>query len=313
MNWTSVAFDWNQARAFLATVEEGSLSAGARALGVTQPTLGRQVAALEAALDVVLFERVGKSLVLTPSGRELADHVRAMFEAASRVSLTASGHSEAIEGKVRITASDVMSALLLPPVMADLRERAPGVEFEIVAANDIRDLQSREADIAIRHVRPEQPDLIAKLVADATAHFYAATAYLERRGRPATFEELRTHDFIGFGNNARMIEMLDPMGLSLAEENFRLGSESGVVSWEMAKSGLGIIVMSDEVAALAPHMERVLPGMDPFVFPVWLTAHRELQTSRRIRLVFDVLAEFLAGLMGQVTAERSSPQATGAR
>ena len=299
MNWSTVSFDWNQARAFLATVEEGSLSAAARALGVTQPTLGRQVAALEAALDVVLFERVGKSLVPTPSGLELADHVRAMFEAASRVSLTASGRSEAIDGKVRITASDVMSALLLPPVMAELRARAPRVEFEIVAANDIRDLQSREADIAIRHVRPEQPDLIAKLVADATAHFYAAPAYLERRGRPQTFDDLSAHDFVGLGNNARMIELLNPLGLGLDEDNFRLGSESGVVSWEMAKSGLGIIIMSDEVAAMSPSMERLLPEMEPFVFPVWLTAHRELHTSRRIRLVFDVLAEFLRSVMGK--------------
>ncbi len=298
MNWNSVSFDWNQARAFLATVEEGSLSAGARALGVTQPTLGRQVAALEDALDVVLFERVGKSLVLTPSGLELADHVRVMFEAASRVSLTASGQSQAIDGKVRITASDVMSAFILPPVVAELRARAPLVEFEIVAANDIRDLQSREADIAIRHVRPEQPDLIAKLVSEASAHFYAAKPYLDHRGRPASITDIKAYDFIGFGENSRMIEMLNPFGLGLTAENFRLGSESGVVSWQMARSGLGIIIMSDEVAAMAPEMERVLPEMDPFVFPVWLTAHRELHTSRRIRLVFDLLAGFLPGVMG---------------
>ena len=294
MNWHSVSFDWNQARGFLATVEEGSLSAGARALGLTQPTLGRQVAALEAALDVVLFERVGKSLVLTPSGLELADHVRAMFEAASRVSLTASGRSQAIDGKVRITASDVMSALILPPVMAELRQMAPLVEFEIVAANDIRDLQSREADIAIRHVRPEQPDLIAKLVAEASAHFYAASSYLERHGRPASFGDMKAHDFVGFGNTPRMLEILSPMGLDLTEENFRLGSEDGVVAWEMAKAGLGIIIMSDQVAGRAVEMERLLPQMEPFTFPVWLTAHRELHTSRRIRLVFDHLAGFLS-------------------
>lgn len=299
MNWQSVSFDWNQARAFLATVEEGSLSAGARALGVTQPTLGRQVAALEAALDVVLFERVGKSLVLTPSGLELADHVRAMFEAASRISLTASGQSQAIDGKVRITASDIFSALLLPPAMAELRARAPLVEFEIVAANDIRDLQSREADIAIRHVRPEQPDLIAKLVAEASAHFYAATSYLEHSGRPASIADMKAHDFIGFGDTSRLIEMLNPFGLELTEENFHIGSESGLVAWEMAKSGLGVIVMSDDVAALSPHMERVLPQMAPFTFPVWLTVHRELHTSRRIRLVFDFLAEFLKAAKGR--------------
>ena len=297
MNWQSVSFDWNQARAFLATVEEGSLSAAARALGVTQPTLGRQVAALEERLDIVLFERVGRSLVLTQSGVELLDHVRAMCEAANAMSLTASGQSQTIEGRVRITASDVMSAHILPAALKQLREEAPLLEIDIVAANDIRDLQLREADIAIRHVRPEQPDLIARLVSDATARFYAHESYLEQRGRPRNLKDLTDHDFVGFGNNERMIELLKPNGLTLTLDNFRVGSESGVVAWEMARSGLGIIIMSDEVAVGTHGIERVLPDMDPFVFPVWLTVHRELHTSRRIRLVFDLLAEFLRDRM----------------
>ena len=293
MNWQSVSFDWNQARAFLATVEEGSLSAAARALGLTQPTLGRQVAALEEELDVLLFERVGRSLVLTPSGLELLDHVRAMREAANQMSLTASGQSQKIEGQVRITASDIMSAHILPPALKRLRETAPLVQIDVVAANDIRDLQLREADIAIRHVRPEQPDLIARLVSEVTAHFYASKSYLDQYRRPRSFDDMSDHVFIGFGDNPRMIERLNPLGLSLTPGNFRLGSESGVVAWELARHGLGIIVMSDGVAARAPEMERLLPDMEPFVFPVWLTAHRELHTSRRIRLVFDLLAEFL--------------------
>lgn len=297
MNWQSVSFDWNQARAFLATVEEGSLSAAARALGVTQPTLGRQVAALEERLDVVLFERVGRSLVLTQSGVELLDHVRTMCEAANAMSLTASGQSQTIEGRVRITASDVMSAHILPAALKQVRDAAPLLEIDIVAANDIRDLQHREADIAVRHVRPEQPDLIARLVSEATARFYAHESYLEHRGRPRGLEDLSDHDFVGFGNNERMIELLNPNGLSLTVDNFRVGSESGVVAWEMARSGLGIIIMSDEVAGGTPGMECVLPDMDPFVFPVWLTVHRELHTSRRIRLVFDILAEFLSDRM----------------
>jgi len=297
MNWQSVSFDWNQARAFLATVDEGSLSAAARALGLTQPTLGRQVAALEEALDVLLFERVGRSLVLTPSGLELVDHVRAMCDAANLISLTASGQSQTIEGKVRITASDVMSALILPPALTSLRKIAPSIEIDVVAANDIRDLQLREADIAIRHVRPDQPDLIAQLIGDATAHFYASKSYLAQRGRPASLDDIAGHDFIGFGDNPRMIELLTPLGLRLTRNNFRLGSENGVVAWELARSGLGIIIMSDKVAVEDPGIERVLPDMEPFVFPIWLTAHRELHTSRRIRLVYDHLADFLTKTM----------------
>ncbi len=295
MNWKSNAFDWNQARAFLATVEEGSLSAAARALDLTQPTLGRQVAALEAQLNVVLFERVGRSLTLTPSGIELLDHVRAMYDAANRISLTASGQSQKIEGQVRITASDMMSAYFLPLAIKKLREVAPFVEIEVVATNEISNLQLREADIAIRHIRPEQPDLIAKLICEATAHLYASNGYLDTRGRPKTLADMSDHDFIGFGDNDHMVEILNPYGLLLTPKNFRLGSINGFVAWKMAQNDLGIIVMSDDVAANSAGMERVLPDMEPMVFPIWLTAHRELHTSRRIRLVYDLLADFLVG------------------
>ncbi len=294
MSWQPASFDWNLARAFLATVEEGSLSAAARVLGLTQPTLGRQVAALEAELNVVLFERIGRSLVLTQSGLDLLDHVRGMREAANRVSLVASGQSQRVAGKVRITATDVMSAHVLPLVLSQLRVLAPMVEIDIVAANDIRDLQLREADIAVRHVRPEQPELFAKLATEASAHFYASKDYLERRGRPASFHAMKDHDFIGFGDNDRLIALLAGHGLDLGAENFKIGSESGVVAWELARHGFGIVVMSDDIARAAPEMERLLPEMDPIVFPIWLVVHRELATSRRIRLVFDLLVEFFS-------------------
>ncbi len=293
MNWNAVSFDWNQARAFLATVEEGSLSAAARQLGLTQPTLGRQVAALEATLDVTLFERIGKSLVLTESGLELLDHVRAMFDAANRVSLTASGQSQAIEGRIRITASDVMSAYILPKALKKLRKIAPLMDIDVVAVNDIQNLQLREADIAIRHVRPEQPDLIAKLIGDGAAHFYASKSYLRKHGRPTSKSDLSSHSFIGFGDNQRMVDTLNQMGMSLTPSNFRVGSKNGLVAWELARSGMGIVIMSDKVGEPSKDMERLLPEMDPMLFPIWLIAHRELHTSRRVRVAYDLLADFL--------------------
>lgn len=286
-------FDWNHIRAFLATAETGSLSAAARQLSLTQPTLSRQVAALETDLGVMLFERIGRSLELTQAGLELLEHTRAMGEAASRIALTASGQAQSIEGRVRITASDIMSAYVLPPILGQLREAAPLLEIDVVAANDIRDLMRREADIAIRHVRPEQPDLIAKLVQQATAHFYATPSYLDRAGRPRTIDDLAKLDVISFGDPERMMQYLAPLGIHLTRENFRLGSQSGIVAWEYAKQGFGIAPMSDDVGLATPEMEQVLPDMDPIVFPVWLTTHRELHTSRRIRLVFDMLSDFL--------------------
>ncbi len=221
MNWSSISFDWNQARAFLATAEEGSLSAAARALGQTQPTLGRQVSALEKDLDVTLFERMGRSLSLTQSGMELLDHFRAMGDAASRISLAASGQSQAIEGQVSITATDVMATYHLPAVLKRLRETAPEIEIEVVASNEIRDLTRREADIAIRHIRPEQPDLIAKLIGESSAHLYASTEYLDRHGRPKAASDLSDAEFIGFERPEQLLPALNSVGLSLTRRNFQ--------------------------------------------------------------------------------------------
>ncbi len=292
MNWASIGFDWNQVRAFLATAEEGSLSAAARALGQSQPTIGRQVAALEEDLGVVLFERVGRSLALTPTGRDLLDHVRAMGDAAGRISLLASGRSQAVEGPVSISASDVMSAVILPPILARLRDLAPGITVEVVASNALSDLQRREADIALRHVRPEEPELYARLIRDVDAHLYAAPAYLDRRGRPESVEDLTGHDLIGFSDNDRLIREYQSRGLPVSADQIRAGSADGNVTWALTRAGLGISPMADTIAAHSGGVEKVLPDF-AITFPIWLAVHREVQTSRRIRLVFDLLADAL--------------------
>jgi len=293
MNWSSVSFDWNQARAFLATAEEGSLSAAARALGQTQPTLSRQVAALEEDLGVTLFERVGRSLSLTQSGVELLDHFRAMGNAASRVSLAASGQSQAIEGHVSITATNVMATYHLPTMLKRLRAIAPGIEVEVVASNEVHDLRRREADIAIRHVRPEQPDLIARLVRETTAHLYASTEYLDTYGRPKTASDISDAAFIGFERPESLLSFLNALGLSLTGRNFKISTASGTMMHELVKHGLGIGVLAKDTAEMTPGLEMVLLELDPIPVPIWLVTHRELHTSRRIRLVFDFLAEAL--------------------
>jgi DNA-binding transcriptional LysR family regulator len=293
MDWQAVTFDWNQVRAFLVAAEEGSFSAASRALGLTQPTLGRQVSALENRLGVTLFERLGRSLSLTDSGLELLDHVRAMGDAASRLSLTASGQSQRIEGRVCITATDIMAMYLLPDALRRLREMAPGIEIEVVASNDVRDLRRREADIAIRHGRPEQPDLIAKLLRETSVHLYASSDYLDQHGRPTSPSDISEAVFIGFEQSDRLLNRLNEIGLTLTKDNFKLISESGAVAWEMVRQGLGIGVMAKDVGDRTPGVECVLPDLDPITFPIWLVTHRELHTSRRIRLVFDLLAASL--------------------
>lgn len=293
MDWRAVKFDWNRARAFLVTAEEGSLSAAARALGMAQPTLGRQVDALEEELGLVLFERAGRGLVLTPSGLELLDHVRAMGEAAGRVSLSATGHATSIEGSICITASEIYSAHLLPAIVTKLRKGLPAIQVEIVASNATVDLRRREADIALRAVRPTQPDLIAKKLADDPARLYAASSYLDAIGNPATPEGLNQADFIGFDTTDTLMKALNGMGLVLTPANFPIVTSNHLVQWELVKRGAGIGIFPDAVARHEPSVRVVLPELPPMTFPIWLTTHRELHTSRRVRTVFDFpAAEF---------------------
>ena len=294
MDWRSVKFDWNRARAFLVTAEEGSLSAAARALGMAQPTLGRQVDALEEELGVVLFERVGRGFTLTPSGLELLEHVRAMGDAANRVALTVAGQSQSIEGTICIAASEIHAAILLPPIIAKLRLTQPGIHVEIVASTKPSDLKRREADIAIRNFAPIEPDLIGKKIRDVPARLYAAPSYLERIGNPKLPYDLKNADFISIDGSGMFLKGLNALGLNLTERNFPILTENYLVMWELVKHGIGIGIQDGNIGDAEPRVRRVLPKLEPIVFPIWLVAHRELNTSRRVRVVFDLLAEELA-------------------
>lgn len=297
MNWKALSFDWNQTRAFLATLEAGSLSAAARALGLTQPTLGRQIAALEEALGVVLFDRSGRRLRPTPLALDLAEHVRAMRDAATRMSLIASGQSQAVEGDVVVSASEGIAAYLLPPILARLKQQAPGITVELLASNALSDLARREADIAIRHVRPEQPDLIARLVHESTPRFYAAPAWIARHGRPATIAEANAAPFIGVDRSEQFFFWMRRLGLDLTPANIVAMTENSVAGWELVRQGLGIGVMLPELVPRAGSgPERVLEFLPDLPIPYWLLCHRELHTSRRIRIVYDALARELSAL-----------------
>ena len=161
MDWRAVTFDWNRVRAFLVTAEEGSLSAAARALGLAQPTLGRQVEALERELGVALFERTGRGLLLTPAGHDLLGHARAMGDGAGALALSAAGQTDALDGEVAVSVSDIDAVCLLPPILERLYATHPGIRVEIVVDNALSALRRQEADIAIRNVRPTEGDLVA--------------------------------------------------------------------------------------------------------------------------------------------------------
>lgn len=288
--------DWNHARAFLMTAEAGSLSAAARLMGLTQPTLSRQVAELEAQLGVTLYERIGKRLVLTDAGLGLLEHVRAMNEAADAMALAASGRSQAIEGRVRISATDGYCAYILPELVERIRHEIPEVTIDLVSSNSISDLRKREADIAIRHLRPDADELIGKLVRESTAHLYASEAWAKRQGLPPSPEAIASKDLVCFSEPGIFAEYLRSVGVQAAADEIRLISDNAVVAWEMVKRGLGIGFMMREIAERTPGVVQLFPDAAPIPVPVWLVTHRELRTSRRIRAVFDLLTKAFANL-----------------
>ena len=286
--------DWNQLKAFLETAETGSLSAAARKLGLTQPTLSRQVAAIEQSMGVTLFERVGKSMALTPTGLDLLEHARAMGAAAEALSLAATGSSQAVRGVVTVSATDVVASVLLPPLVKKLHDQEPGITIDVIPSNALSDLLRREADIAIRHVKPEQPDLIARLVREATAHFYASESWVNAHGHPRSAEDAARLSFVGSDRSGQYLGYLRMHGLPLSEANFSCYADHSVAHWALVRQGMGIGVMMEEIALATPGMVRVLDDLPPVRFPIWLVTHRELRTSKRIRMVFDALAQGLA-------------------
>ncbi|UCH40261.1 MAG: LysR family transcriptional regulator [Gammaproteobacteria bacterium] len=296
MDWRSITFDWNRARAFLVTAEEGSLAAAARSLGMTQPTLGRQVAALEKEIGLDLFTRRGRGLELTPNGIKLLEHVRLMGDAANQFSLSASGKSEVIEGDVSITASELLSTFMLSPMIKALRETEPGIEIEINSTNEERDLNRREADIAIRSFRPTQPELIAKRLCSVRGHLYAAKSYLQQLGNPKSMEELNKANFIDTEKPGRLMTLLNSQGFNLTRQNFPVISNSHIVQWELVKQGVAICATVEEIGDKEPLVERVVISNLPLItMDLWLVTHNELRTNRRIRRVFDFLVSEFAG------------------
>ncbi len=293
MEWQTIKFDWNHAKAFLVTAEEGSFTAAANALNTTQPTLGRQVTALEEELGVILFDRVAGRLKLTRCGMQLLEYVRQMADSAGHISRLAEGQSTQVKGKVIVSASEVYCAHLLPPIIKSIRTVAPGITVEIIADNQPSDLTRREADIAIRNFRPEEPELIARKIRDDQGCLYATPGYLQNISNPDDPASFTNATFIAFADIALLENWLNTAGIPITSENFKLIARNYLVHWELVKQGLGIGIMPQDIGDAEPTVVRACPFLDPFVFPVWLVSHRELKTSTRVRVVFDLIAEAL--------------------
>jgi DNA-binding transcriptional LysR family regulator len=282
--------DWTLYRSFLSVAETGSLSAAARALGLTQPTLGRHIADLEARLGTALFLRQARGLAPTEAALALIPAAQDMRAAAARLTLLAAGRQESLAGTVRLTASRVVSHFLLPPMLARLRQAEPGIEIELVPSDTSENLLFREADIALRMYRPTQDTVVTRHLTDLPMALYATPDYLDRRGRPQSIADLAGHDLIGMDRSDLMQRMIAFLGLPAPPERFPLRTDDQVVYWALVRAGCGIGGGQCIVGDADPLVERVAPFLQLPTLPVWLTAPEALRQNARIRRVMDHLA-----------------------
>jgi DNA-binding transcriptional LysR family regulator len=299
--------DWALWRSFAAVVAEGSLSAAARRIGYSQPTLGRHIEALEQQLGVLLFDRTLQGLKPTATALRLYEPVRAAEQSLSEAALVAEGSDGRLEGTVRITASEIVSHYILPPMLRQLRVEYPAIQIELVPTDSAENLLLREADIAVRMFRPTQLELIARRLGELPLTACAHQAYLGARGVPQAPADLLNHDLIGFDRSETIIAGARAMGFELSRDNFALRTDSQTAAWEMLRGGLGIGFAQRSLVRDTPGMREILPMLRPPPLEVWLTTHRELFLSARIRVIYDRLAASLTDYIQRAPSGAGRP------
>ena len=286
--------DWNLIRSFLAVADSGSLMAAAEKLGVSQPTLGRQVDEIERVTGLTLFVRGRSGMKLTEAGLGLLDDARAMAREANRFLLNVAGKSDVAKGTVRVTASHVVATFLLPPILVALQDAEPEIEIELVPSNIVANLLSRDADIAVRMVRPMQNDLIATKVNDMALGAYAHRTYLEKCGRPNSAIDLMSHRVVGYDRDDTLLRGMTEFGIKGEREMFAFRTDDHVAYWNLVKAGAGIGFIAAFLAQTEPSVERLDIGIELPLLPMWLASHQELRTSLKIRRVMDFLHDGLS-------------------
>lgn len=289
--------DWSLVQAFLAVAETGSLSAAARALDRSQPTLGRQIRALEEQLGGELFHRQPRGLDLTETGAALLQPARSMREAANAMALAVAGRDEGLEGTVRITASVAVTVFHLPRILTEIRQAEPRIALDIVPSDRSSNLLYREADIAIRMYRPTQQDLVTRHLGDTAVGIFAARSYLRRRGQPRTLAEAAGHDIIGQDRETLVLDGMRALGLTASRDLFAFRCDDVATSWQLVRAGAGLGFLQRSLGLRDPELVEIDLGITLPTLPVWLTAHEAMRRTPRIRRVWDMLAESLGPAM----------------
>ena len=287
------SFDWALVKSFLAVLDAGSLMGAARRLQAQQPTLSRHIAELEAQLGLSLFERTGRGVLPTAAALAIADAARQMQQGAEQLGRTMLRTRDATTGSVRISTSEVAAVWLLPPLLAALHAAEPGIQIELVASNALSNLLRREADIAVRMVRPVQTSVVARKLGEIAIVAAAHESYLARAGTPRRPQDLLHHSLVGYDRDDSLLRGFAALGQPVAREQFALRTDDQVAYGRLVAAGAGIGFVAAYTLAHWPGVKPVLPMLKIPPLPCWLAVHREIRGSRVVRRVYDFLAESL--------------------
>lgn len=290
-------FDWEHLRTFLSVLREGGLSQAARDRGLSQPTAGRHIDALEQSLGEALFTRSRNGMTPTAAALRLAPHAEAMANAAAALRRSAGSDEAEVRGPIRLTASEIMAHEVLPPILTAFADRYPDVELEIVSSNDALNLLTREADMAVRMVRPEQQAVVTRRVGRCGIGLFAHRSYIERHGLPEKLDELRGHRLVGYDSDPVILRQMAASGVDVSRELFSFRCDSETVQLAMVRAGYGIGGMQEPMAARDPDLVRVAADAVSLELEMWLAMHERLRNSLPMRLLMDHLATELAGYL----------------
>jgi len=293
---------WDLYRSLLAVITEGSLSAAARSLGLTQPTVGRHIELLELAFGTPLFLRSQRGLTPTDTALAMRSHAALMAATSTSLARIAAGGSESgqesdIKGPVRLSASEVISIEVLPQILAPLQERFAGLEIELSASDTVEDLLQREVDIAVRMVAPTQLALLSQRIGAIGIGFFAHASYLERHGTPENLSDLAQHRLIGFDRHLAYVRAVLKSRPELEALHFGFRTDSNLAQFAAIRAGLGIGLCQEGLGRRHAELVEVLPGSLDIALDTYVVMHEDLKLSRRYRTVFDAV---VAGLKAYI-------------
>jgi DNA-binding transcriptional LysR family regulator len=281
---------WDFYRTFLAVLRTGTLSGAARDLGLTQPTVGRQITALEQAFGgKALFTRSQSGLKPTRAALELKPHADAMAASAAVMRRVITGGG-AMQGAVRVSASHVIGVEVLPAALRTFNVAHPRISIELALSNENADLLRRDADVAVRMIQPSQKALFARRVGRVWLGFHAHRSYLDRHPMPKRMEDLADHVLIGFDTLPAYLKGFTLAGRPLSRDVFRFRSDDDLAQIAAMRAGVGIGGCQYGIARRNSELVPVLAKEFSLHFDCWLVMHEDQKKVERVRAMFDHLA-----------------------